>query len=96
MLNKDVTHPAMRRKIENPRILLLDCSLEYQKGESQVGPGHSEEHCYLRSANTSASVAIHRRRVVVSAACLSLQSLLFSTQVGIKNRLVPFVNCGSP
>ena len=36
MLNKDVTHPGMRRKIENPRILLLDCSLEYQKGESQV------------------------------------------------------------
>merc|ERR1712226_353890 len=36
MFNKDVTHPKMRRKIENPRILLLDCNLEYKKGESQT------------------------------------------------------------
>jgi hypothetical protein len=36
MLNKDVTHPAMRRRIENPRIILLDCPLEYKKGESQI------------------------------------------------------------
>jgi len=36
MLNKDVTHPKMRRRIENPRIVLLDCPLEYKKGESQT------------------------------------------------------------
>lgn len=36
MVNKDVTHPRMRRLIKNPRIVLLDCSLEYKKGESQV------------------------------------------------------------
>ncbi|XP_014260048.1 T-complex protein 1 subunit gamma [Cimex lectularius] len=36
MINKDVTHPQMKRKIENPRILLLDCPLEYKKGESQT------------------------------------------------------------
>jgi len=36
MINKDVTHSKMRRRIENPRILLLDCSLEYKKGESQT------------------------------------------------------------
>ena len=36
MLNKDVTHPKMRRLIENPRIVLLDCPLEYKKGESQT------------------------------------------------------------
>merc|ERR1712106_554289 len=36
MFNKDVVHPKMRRKIENPRILLLDCNLEYKKGESQT------------------------------------------------------------
>lgn len=34
MLNKDVTHPQMRRHIRNPRVLLLDCNLEYKKGES--------------------------------------------------------------
>lgn len=36
ILNKDVTHSKMRRRIENPRILLLDCNLEYKKGESQT------------------------------------------------------------
>lgn len=36
MLNKDITHSQMRRKIENPRVVLLDCPLEYKKGESQT------------------------------------------------------------
>ena len=36
MLNKDVTHMKMKRKRENPRILLMDCTLEYKKGESQT------------------------------------------------------------
>lgn len=36
MFNKDVTHPAMRRYIKNPRVVLLDCPLEYKKGESMT------------------------------------------------------------
>ncbi|SAM06999.1 hypothetical protein [Absidia glauca] len=36
ILAKDVTHPKMRRRIENPRVILLDCPLEYKKGESQT------------------------------------------------------------
>lgn len=36
MFNKDVTHASMRRRIENPRVVLLDCPLEYKKGESQT------------------------------------------------------------
>jgi len=36
MFNKDVTYSKMRRKIQNPRILLLDSPLEYKKGESQT------------------------------------------------------------
>ena len=36
MVNKDVTHPKMKRLIKNPRIVLLDCPLEYRKGESQT------------------------------------------------------------
>merc|ERR1711937_819497 len=36
MFEKDVTHAKMRRRIENPRILLLDTPLEYKKGESQT------------------------------------------------------------
>lgn len=37
MFNKDVVAPGkMRRKIVNPRIMLLDCPLEYKKGENQT------------------------------------------------------------
>lgn len=36
MFQKDITHSKMRRRIENPRILLLDSPLEYKKGESQT------------------------------------------------------------
>jgi len=36
MFNKDVTHPDMRREITNPRVILLDCPLEYKKGESMT------------------------------------------------------------
>uniref|UniRef100_A0A7S2XKF7 T-complex protein 1 subunit gamma n=1 Tax=Attheya septentrionalis TaxID=420275 RepID=A0A7S2XKF7_9STRA len=43
MFNKDVTHSKMRRKIENPRILLLDSPLEYKKGESQTNVEITDE-----------------------------------------------------
>jgi T-complex protein 1 subunit gamma len=36
LLNKDIVHPRMRRRIASPRIILLDCPLEYKKGESQT------------------------------------------------------------
>lgn len=36
MFNKDITHPGMRREIKNPRVVLLDCPLEYKKGESMT------------------------------------------------------------
>ncbi|XP_022973837.1 T-complex protein 1 subunit gamma isoform X2 [Cucurbita maxima] len=37
MFNKDVIAPGkMRRKIVDPRIILLDCPLEYKKGENQT------------------------------------------------------------
>ncbi|KAK8006481.1 T-complex protein 1 [Apiospora marii] len=48
MLNKDITHPNMRRKIENPRIVLLDCPLEYKKGESQTQIEVSKEEDWNR------------------------------------------------
>ena len=48
MLNKDVTHPSMRRRIENPRIVLLDCPLEYKKGESQTSAEIMDENHWNR------------------------------------------------
>ena len=43
MFNKDVVHSKMRRRIENPRILLLDTPLEYKKGESQTSMEITDE-----------------------------------------------------
>lgn len=43
MINKDITHPKMRRSIKRPRVLLLDCPLEYKKGESQTNVELSNE-----------------------------------------------------
>uniref|UniRef100_A0A8C7NDF9 T-complex protein 1 subunit gamma n=1 Tax=Oncorhynchus mykiss TaxID=8022 RepID=A0A8C7NDF9_ONCMY len=48
MVNKDVTHPRMRRMIKNPRIILLDCSLEYKKGESQTDIEITREEDFSR------------------------------------------------
>lgn len=36
ILNKDVLHAQMTRSIKQPRVMLLDCPLEYKKGESQT------------------------------------------------------------
>lgn len=48
MLNKDITHSKMRRKIENPRIILLDGPLEYKKGESKTDIEMMKEEDFLR------------------------------------------------
>ncbi|KAF7967890.1 hypothetical protein HWV62_32796 [Athelia sp. TMB] len=49
MVNKDITHPNMRRRIQNPRIVLLDCPLEYKKGESQTNMEFSKESDWARA-----------------------------------------------
>lgn len=36
MLNKDPVHPRMQKQIKNPRVILLDCPLEYKKGENAI------------------------------------------------------------
>lgn len=48
MFNKDVVHPKMKRRIENPRIMLLDAGLEYKKGESQTDVELSRETDFSR------------------------------------------------
>lgn len=49
MFNKDVTHPGMRRVIENPRVVLLDCTLEYKKGESMTNMEFTKEEDFKRA-----------------------------------------------
>eukprot|EP00494_Astrolonche_serrata_P024465 UN24723 len=51
VLWKDVLHPKMRRRIENPRIMMLDRGLEYKKGESQTNiemKNHTDFEKYLK------------------------------------------------
>ncbi|XP_041372677.1 T-complex protein 1 subunit gamma-like [Gigantopelta aegis] len=48
MVNKDVTHPKMKRKIQNPRIMLLDCNLEYKKGESVTNVEMTKEEDFTK------------------------------------------------
>jgi chaperonin GroEL (HSP60 family) len=43
MINKDITHQKMRRLIRSPRILLLDCPLEYKKAETTANLELSSE-----------------------------------------------------
>eukprot|EP00768_Dysnectes_brevis_P004788 gnl/Dysnectes_brevis/346_a381_5155.p1 GENE.gnl/Dysnectes_brevis/346_a381_5155~~gnl/Dysnectes_brevis/346_a381_5155.p1 ORF type:complete len:533 (-),score=241.88 gnl/Dysnectes_brevis/346_a381_5155:86-1684(-) len=36
VIAKDVVHPQMPKRIENPRVVLLDCPLEYKKAQSML------------------------------------------------------------
>ncbi|KAF7681019.1 T-complex protein 1 subunit gamma [Astathelohania contejeani] len=36
ILNKNIIHAQMRKRIQNPRIVIMDCPFEYKKGESQT------------------------------------------------------------
>lgn len=49
MINKYMVHPQMRAKIENPRIILLDCPLEYKKGESQTDVEFTKETDFAKT-----------------------------------------------
>ena len=49
MVNKDLTHSQMRKRIENPRVVLLDCPLEYKKGESMTNMELTKEEDFKRA-----------------------------------------------
>jgi len=49
MFNKDVCHPGMRREIKNPRVVLLDCPLEYKKGESMTNMEMTKEEDFKKA-----------------------------------------------
>jgi hypothetical protein len=71
MFNKDVVLPGrMRRRIENPRILLLDCPLEYKKGESQtnVELTREEDWCVLPHVGCALVVCRHRGKSINNTA----------------------------
>lgn len=60
MFEKDVVVPGrMRRKIANPRILLLDCPLEYKKGENQTNVELAKEEDWYEGAGSCAAAGQH-------------------------------------
>jgi T-complex protein 1 subunit gamma len=61
MLNKDLVHPQMRKRIENPRILLLDSNLEYKKGESMTNVDMDKE--------TDFAKALEQERLEIRIVC---------------------------
>ena len=92
MLNKDITHPKMRRRIENPRIVLLDCPLEYKKGESQTNVELSKEDDWNRI------LQIEEEQVKqMCDAILAVKPDLVLTEKGVSGRLLllyPIGNTG--
>lgn len=84
MLNKDITHPKMRRRIENPRIVLLDCPLEYKKGESQTNIEISKEEDWNRI------LQIEEEQIkVMCDAIMSVKPDLVITEKGVSGSFTP-------
>ena len=80
MLNKDITHPSMRRRIENPRVILLDCPLEYKKGESQTNIEISKEEDWNRI------LQIEEEQIrIMTSAIVALKPDLVITEKGISD-----------
>jgi len=80
MFNKDLVLPGrMRRRIEKPRILLLDCPLEYKKGENQTNVELSKEEDWAallkqeeeQIARQCAQIAAFKPDVVITEKGLS-------------------------
>ncbi|MCJ1263401.1 T-complex protein 1 subunit gamma [Lobaria immixta] len=80
MLNKDITHPKMRRRIENPRVILLDCPLEYKKGESQTNIEISKEEDWNRILQIEEEQVKH-----MTDAILALKPDLVITEKGVSD-----------
>merc|ERR1711872_607885 len=87
MFNKDVVHPKMKRKIENPRILLLDCNLEYKKGESQTNMEIMKEEDF--------SKALEAEEAYIKKICDEIASFkpdLVITEKGVSDLAQHFFN----
>jgi T-complex protein 1 subunit gamma len=82
MVNKDITHPKMRRRIENPRIILLDCPLEYKKGESQTNIEVSKEDDWNRILQIEEEQVKH-----MCDAILALKPDVVITEKGVSGEL---------
>lgn len=90
MFNKDVTHGRMRRRIENPRVLLMDTPVEYKKGESQTNLEITKEEDWEKM--------LHQEEVEIEKMCTDI--LRFKPDVlicekGISDLAVHFLSKGN-
>lgn len=91
MMNKDVTHPKMRRRIERPRVVLLDCTLEYKKNESATSVELTDESQWellLKQeedwvAGVCAEILAHKPDVVVTEKGVSDLAQHFLVKAGV-------------
>eukprot|EP00891_Asterochloris_glomerata_P004711 jgi/Astpho2/4711/Aster-00268 len=92
MFQKDVVSPGrMRRKIHNPRILLMDCPIEYKKGENQTNVEIEKEEDWATLIKMEeehiqtlcTEIAKHKPDVVVTEKGLSDLAMHFLTKAGI-------------
>ena len=86
MFNKDVTHPGMRREIRNPRIVLLDCPLEYKKGESMTNMEFTKEDDFKK--------ALHMEETEIRKMCediLRVKPDVVITEKGVTNTAKHFL-----
>lgn len=67
LINKDLVHPQMRKRIEKPRIILLDSNLEYKKGESMTNMEFTKEQDFAD--------ALEQERKEVKAMCDAITKL---------------------
>jgi T-complex protein 1 subunit gamma len=91
MFQKDTVNSSMRRRIEKPRILLLDCPLEYKKGESQTNMEISDEQDwnallkleeeYVK--NMCEEIIAHRPDIVITEKGVSDLAQHYLTKAGI-------------
>merc|ERR1712184_92128 len=91
MFNKDVVHPKMKRRIENPRILLLDCNLEYKKGESQTNMEIMKEEDFSKALEAEETyikkicdeIAAHKPDLIITEKGVSDLARHFFNKAGI-------------
>ena len=92
MFNKDVVMPSrMRKEIRTPRILLMDCPLEYKKGENQTNVEMTKEEDWqvlLKmeedwTRRTCDAIIAHKPDVVITEKGLSDMAAHFLQKAGI-------------
>jgi T-complex protein 1 subunit gamma len=59
LIAKDVSHPKMRRFILNPKILLLDCHVDFKKGESKLSLEITDESKWEDTLKTEENYTIY-------------------------------------